>query len=258
MNMSQITSSPSRSSASVLLAPTYVKPVATLTSSAAGWMAGTAGDDVFDPGTGPVSVAMVGNGGDDVFYVHNLGDFVIEAAGQGNATVLVDGLANYVLPANVTNLVGLANTPMTLTGNATNNIVRANGLGDTINGGAGNDTLMGGAGRDTFIVEKGNGSDRIVDFQAGANADVVSLLGYGFATFAGVQGAMTQSGGDVVLALGGGETLTFANHVIGDFVAANFGMPASDLHLSATYNATTHQIEITGDFVNSGSVLIYG
>ncbi len=176
--MSQITSTPSRSSASVLLAPTYVKPAATLKGgSGVSWLTGTAGDDVFDPGTGPGSVAMVGNGGDDVFYVHNLGDFVVEAAGQGSATVLVDGLANYVLPANVANLVGLANTPMSLTGNAMDNIIRANDRGDTINGGAGNDTLVGGAGRDTFIVAKGNGSDRIVNFQSGANADVVSLLG---------------------------------------------------------------------------------
>ncbi len=35
-------------------------------------------------------------------------------------------------------------------------------------------------------------------------------------------------------------------------------MPAPDLHLSATFNATTHQIQVTGNFVNSGPVLIYG
>ena len=33
--------------------------------------------------------------------------------------------------------------------------------------------------------------------------------------------------------------------------------PRPDLHLSATYDATTHQIHLTGDFMNSGSVLVY-
>ena len=116
---------------------------------------------------------------------------------------------------------------------------------------------VGGAGRNTYVVTKGNGSDLIADFQTGASADLVSLQAYGFANFAAVQSAMTQSGGNVVLALGGGQTLTFAGHSVSDFVAANFGMAPSDLKLSATFNPTTHQIELTGNFVNSGAVQIY-
>jgi hypothetical protein len=104
---------------------------------------------------------------------------------------------------------------------------------------------------------KGSGSTRLLDFHTGVEGDILSLLSYGFTNFAAVQSAMLQSGGDVVLALGGGQTLTFAGHQVSDFSAANFGMAAADLHLSAIFNPTTHMIQLTGNFVNSGSVLIY-
>jgi hypothetical protein len=190
-------------------------------------LTGSSGDDVFDPGIGIGAATMTGGGGDDVFYVHSGADHVVVPAGPGRSTIIVDGMAAYTLPANVANLVGASTSAMNLTGNAMDNVVRANGYGDTLDGGAGNDTLVGGAGHDTFVETRGNGSDTIVNFLSGTGGDTVSLRGYGFTSFTAVQAALRQSGGNVVLALGNGETLTFTGHAVGDFIAANFGMAAA-------------------------------
>jgi Ca2+-binding RTX toxin-like protein len=132
------------------------------------------------------------------------------------------------------------------TGNGTANDIRGNsgnnvlsGLGgndnlfgdlgnDTLNGGLGNDSLRGGMGADRFVMTKGGGQDAIMDFTAGNGVNDVAVLdGYGLTSFAQVKAAMVQSGADVVINLGGGETLTFQNHTIADFVADDFSFSGS-------------------------------
>ena len=96
---------------------------------------------------------------------------------------------------------------------------------DTLVGGAGNDTLAGGAGNDTFEFASGAGADRITDFAEGAGAgDVIRLVGLGaaFDSFAEVIAAASQSGGDVVFNLGGGNTITVANATVAGFAADDF------------------------------------
>jgi Ca2+-binding RTX toxin-like protein len=122
-------------------------------------------------------------------------------------------------------------------GNSGNNVLSGldghdslfGGLGnDTLAGGAGNDTLQGGMGSDRFVMSKGGGQDVIADFVAGAGVNDVAVLdGYGFTTFTQVKAAMTQSGSNVVLNLGSGESLTFRNHAVADFVSDDFGFAAS-------------------------------
>jgi RTX calcium-binding nonapeptide repeat (4 copies) len=113
-----------------------------------------------------------------------------------------------------------------------------------VSGGAGNDTLsgsaglrdlfVGGGGNDTINIKLGGGSDTVADFVAGAGiADTIHLDGYSLANFAAVQAAMTQIGADTVLALGGGETLTFLGvqktaFAADDFGFANTATPPSD------------------------------
>ena len=203
----------------------FIVPVPTIVGSGKSWtvsLTGTSGDDVFDPGTGIGASTMTGGGGNDVFYVHSGSDKVVVPPNAGASTIILAGpFATYDLQANVTNLVAEAPGAMNLVGNGLANIIRANNSGDTLQGGGGADTLVGGQGRDSFVVSQGGGSDTIVDFQAGANADTVSLRGYGFTSFNALQAAMHQSGAGAVLALGNGETLTFTNHAVADFVAAN-------------------------------------
>ena len=72
------------------------------------------GNDNLNGGNG--NDVMTGGKGDDQYQVHNAGDKVTEAAGQGNDRVFV-GVANYTLSANVENALLLVEG-LNLVGNA--------------------------------------------------------------------------------------------------------------------------------------------
>jgi Ca2+-binding RTX toxin-like protein len=217
-----------------LLSPLKL-PGATLSST--GWsptLVGTAGNDVFDPGTNSGGTAvMTGGVGNDVFYVHGSNDVVNAQAGGINTVITDYGWGAYTLPDNVQNLIydgtaSFANGWISLTGNTLNDTIVANNLGVALVAGTGNDTLVGGTGADIFVIGAG-GNDTIINFHGGtaSTSDTVQLRSLGFDSFAAVQAAMTQSGSNTVLNLGNGRTLTFVNQTIGDFTAAEFGLPAA-------------------------------
>ena len=131
---------------------------------------------------------MAGGLGDDIYYVDNLNDVVIENAGEGY-DIIYSFLANYVLPANVEELllqladgdvVGSAGDDNvtgskgnnTMLGNAGNDTLDGRGGDDFIDGGDGDDTLTGGtgddaldggAGNDTFVFAEAWGVDTLAD-----------------------------------------------------------------------------------------------
>ena len=74
---------------------------------------------------------MVGGQGNDAYYVDNLGDVIIENAGEGSDVVFVS-VSNYTLAANVETGVITSTTGLTLTGN---------NLDNALFGNVGNDTL---------------------------------------------------------------------------------------------------------------------
>ncbi|EJN10300.1 Ca2+-binding protein, RTX toxin [Herbaspirillum sp. YR522] len=133
-----------------------------LTANSAGaTLNGGAGNDTLIGGAG--NDALVGGTGNDIYMVDQVGDSVTENANEG--TDLVRSSINYTLGNNVENLT-LTGTAATVgTGNALDNIITANDVGDTLSGGAGNDTLVGGAGNDTLVG--GVGNDTYVVGQAG-------------------------------------------------------------------------------------------
>lgn len=91
-------------------------------------------------------------------------------------------------------------------GDARDNVITGGAWTQILDGGHGNDTLSGGLGGDSFVVRRGQGSDTILDF--GRGWDQLRLVGTTFADKAGVLAASVQSGRDVIIDLGGGETLT--------------------------------------------------
>ena len=93
----------------------------------------------------------------------------------------------------------------------------ATGGNDTIEGGAGNDLLWGDGvlddastgGADVFVFKDGSGDDVIFDYESGV--DVIDLTGYSDPTLSA--GDLAVFGGDKVLTLSGGDTITFYDAV---------------------------------------------
>lgn len=83
---------------------------------------------------------------------------------------------------------------------------------DILYGGTGNDILSGGSGADTFIIKKGQGSDRIVDFEAGRKgADKIQLDKTVLKNFADVLAHATETrSGDLIIKYGA-DTITLDN-----------------------------------------------
>ena len=161
---------------------------------------GGAGNDTLNGGTG--ADTMVGGVGDDIYYVDNTGDIVTENAGEGNDSVI--STIAYTLGANLENLTLSGSSGIAGTGNSASNIIIGNGGANTLwgrdgddmlfggagadslngengndflDGGTGNDTLTGGTGNDTYILDRGYGTDTVVENDATAgNTDVAQFL----------------------------------------------------------------------------------
>jgi Ca2+-binding RTX toxin-like protein len=128
---------------------------------------------------------MAGGTGNDVYVVDNVGDRVIEAAGEGTDTVYTK--IDYTLAADERIEILRANggatgqaaeglnaggsaTGLTLGGNNFRNKIVGGDGDDTLNGSGGPDTLYGGAGNDRL-----NGGTR-ADFMAGGTGNDAYLV----------------------------------------------------------------------------------
>lgn len=182
-------------------------------------LAGQAGDDFVQGGGGDDKVH--GNGGADKVFGGGGDDKLTGSAGNDT---LNGGSGHDQIFGNADNdkligdsgndrLVGLAGDDQLFGGTGA----------DTLKGGEGNDTLSGGANADLFEFESGTGDDVINGFSS-AQADKIFLKGFGaaFDDFADVQAAASQVGADVVIDLGGGNSLTLVNINLGDLNAADF------------------------------------
>ncbi|WP_438974991.1 calcium-binding protein, partial [Roseicyclus sp.] len=87
---------------------------------------------------------------------------------------------------------------------------------DHIDGGTDNDRMFGQDGSDTFIFADGHGADTILDFDAIDTLEQIDLSGItalaGFADYSAfaASGAVTASGGDVLIDTGGGNSILLA------------------------------------------------
>lgn len=112
---------------------------------------GNAANNTLNGGTGIDT--LVGGLGDDT-YVTDGGDVISEAASAGLDTVRSS--VNYILGANMENLLLTGTTALKGTGNSLNNRISGNAENNIISGGAGADTLLGGTGSDSLT----GGADR--------------------------------------------------------------------------------------------------
>jgi Ca2+-binding RTX toxin-like protein len=181
-------------------------------------LTGTSGNDTFTANGGDT---MSGGKGDDTYFVNSASDVVIEKAGEGTDTVST--WLSHTLSDNVENLVLTGNGWSTGTGNALANVLTGNESPNTLDGKGGNDMLTGGAGNDTFVIAKGQGNDIITDFST-TSGDVIKLDGFAFTSFAAVKAASVQSGSDVMISLGDGQTLKLAGVQLSSLAAGDFSL----------------------------------
>ena len=127
-------------------------------NDAANQLTGGAGNDSIEGRAGADS--MSGGIGDDLYLVDDVGDLVLENAGEGVDTVL--SAIDYTLTANVENLT-LGGVGAVGVGNALSNTLTGSAVNNFLDGGAGADTMIGGAGDDIFVVD--SAADRVVENQ---------------------------------------------------------------------------------------------
>lgn len=118
----------------------------------------------------------------------------------------------------------------TLTGDGGDNVLNGGlgndmlvgGLGaDTLIGGLGNDKLTGGAGADLYRYRNGDGNDTITVFENDVDKIDLSEM-TGIETFQDVEGLISQSGANTVIAFGATSRITLLNLNAADLGAADF------------------------------------
>ena len=159
---------------------------------------GLGGNDVLNGRAG--ADTLFGGTGDDRFYLDDIGDTVIEQAGEGYDRAYSS--VSFTLADNVEAGATLGVGDIDITGNGLINWITGNegtnalnggggndrlisyGGDDTLNGDAGNDVLEGGLGADVFAFDAGAGTDLITDFEVGVDKIDVSSLGIAYADMA--------------------------------------------------------------------------
>ena len=111
---------------------------------------------------------MVGGTGNDTYVVDNVGDDVVEVAGEGADTV--EASIDYVLGSTLENLILTGTADLQGTGNDGDNVLIGNAGSNRLDGGLGGDDMYGGDGDDTFVNDS---SEDWIYENEGAGIDTV-------------------------------------------------------------------------------------
>ncbi|MER9543917.1 calcium-binding protein, partial [Mesorhizobium sp. M0437] len=172
---------------------------------------GTSGDDVFHGAGGHT---MIGYGGNDTYYVDDIRDKEIEAAGGGTDKAFAS-VSHALAAGSEIELLATNNpagtTAINLTGNEFAQTIEGNAGANYIRGGGGADTMTGYGGNDTYHID--NAGDKVVEAVSGGVDRVYAAVSHAL-----------LAGSEVELLATNNPTLTAAINLTGNaFGQAIFG-----------------------------------
>jgi Ca2+-binding RTX toxin-like protein len=219
-------------------------------------LTGNSGANLLDGRTG--ADQMSGGMGDDLYTVDNVGDTVIEQAGEGTLDSVASSVT-YALSANVENLVLTGTGAIHGTGNDSDNVLTGNSAANVLAGGAGNDTYIIGAG-DTVVEGANGGADTVVStltYALAANVEHLTLVGFSSASGTGngldnVLNGLLNFGGNALAGGGGNDTYVIG---AGDTVieTANNGTDTVQSNITHTLAANVEHLTLTGTSAINGT-----
>lgn len=174
---------------------------------------------------------ILGNAGDDTIFGGSGGSDTID----GNDTVYGGVGSDYILGNSGDDKLygGGGNsdpndTADTLYGGLGNDYILGNGGDDLIFGQTGNDTMHGGAGNDIYAFTAGSGVDTILHFTGAgaAGGDIIQIAsginGTNITTTDLALAAITYSGGNAILNLGSGNSVTIIGLAENSLISSDF------------------------------------
>ncbi|WP_221931613.1 esterase-like activity of phytase family protein [Palleronia caenipelagi] len=172
---------------------------------------GGQGDDVLSGGEGADRL-IGGSGRDTADYSTSAEGVHVILGGTGRG--LLSRAAVSGGDAAGDSLVSIEN----VSGSAHDDHLTGDRSANVLQGGAGADMLTGGHGGDTFVFNSGDGADVVTDFESGYDVwrwhvpgDQIFLGVDGIEDFDKVAAAASQTGSNVTLDFGNGDSLTLAN-----------------------------------------------
>ncbi|MER8423283.1 calcium-binding protein [Mesorhizobium sp. M1403] len=206
---------------------------------------GTSGDDVFHGAGGHT---MIGYAGNDTYYVDDVRDKEVEAAGGGTDKAFAS--VSHALAAGSEIELLAASSPsgttaINLTGNAFAQTIQGNAGANIINGGGGADKMAGYGGNDTYYVD--NAGDKVIEAVGGGTDKVFSAMSYALAAGSSIQLlATTNASGTTATNLTGNE---FAQTIQGN-AGANVLNGLGGADTMAGYGGNdTYYVDSAGDRV---------
>lgn len=178
------------------------------------------GEDRFVNLLGHFAGKVEGGEGNDTYVIDSRRNVAVESSAQGDDTVQSTASYRLAKAGEIEHLLLKGRTDINGTGDDTANEIVGNRGANILSGRGGDDILTGAKGADTFVMSTGFGNDQITDFEDGIDRIDVRKWG-GVDNFADLKAAMTTSGSDVLITIGG-DTLLIKDTGIADLHRTDF------------------------------------